>query len=85
MNSKVGGFRKILEKEKAWSGLSEEGRLDRETHCKEDLIYVFPEIKLRGLVLNSYIHVSVSDLYIPLIGPPVLLISGPIMGIYKSL
>jgi hypothetical protein len=31
-------------------------------------IYVFPEMKLRGLVPNSYIHVSVSDLYIPGIG-----------------
>jgi hypothetical protein len=30
-------------------------------HCKQDPIYVFQEIKLRGLVPNSYIHVSVSD------------------------
>jgi pentatricopeptide repeat protein len=28
-------------------------------------IYVFLEMKHRGLVPNSYIHVSVSDLYIP--------------------
>jgi hypothetical protein len=35
-------------------------------HCKQDPIYVFPEMKLRGLVPNFYIHVSVSDLYIPL-------------------
>ncbi len=27
-------------------------------------------MKLRGLVPNFYIHVSVSDLYIPMIGPP---------------
>jgi hypothetical protein len=27
--------------------------------------YVFPEMKLRGLVPNSYIHVSVSDLIFP--------------------
>jgi hypothetical protein len=32
-----------------------------------------PEMKLRGLVPNFHIHVSVSDLYIPTIGPPILL------------
>ncbi len=34
---------------------------------------VFSEMKLRGLVSNSYIHVSVSDLYtyIPTIGLPI--------------
>ncbi len=32
------------------------------THCTENHIYVFPEMKLRGLVPNSYIHVSVSNL-----------------------
>ncbi len=42
-------------------------------HCKEDAIYVFPEMKLLGLVPISYIHVSVSDLYILTIGPPILL------------
>jgi hypothetical protein len=31
-------------------------------HCKEDLIYVFSEMKLRGLVSNFYIHVR--NLYI---------------------
>ncbi len=43
---------------------------------------------LRGLVPNSYIHISVSDFYIPKIGLPILLqenIGGPIVGIYKSL
>jgi hypothetical protein len=36
-----------------------------------------------GLVPNSCIHVSVSDLYIATIGPPILLskIAGPIVGI----
>jgi hypothetical protein len=34
-------------------------------HCTENPIYVFPEMKLRDLVPNSYIHVSVSELYIP--------------------
>ncbi len=33
-------------------------------HCKVDPIYVFPEIKMCGHVLNSYVHVSVSGLYI---------------------
>jgi hypothetical protein len=44
-------------------------------------------MKLSGLVLNSYIHVSVSYLYINTIGPPTLLqqIGGPIVGIYQSL
>ena len=30
-------------------------------------------MKLRGLSPNSYIHVSMSDLYIPTIGLPILL------------
>jgi len=30
-------------------------------------------MKLHGLVLKSYIHVSGSDLYIPTIGSPILL------------
>ena len=34
---------------------------------------VFPEMKMRGLVPNSYIHVSVSTLYIPTISPPIFL------------
>jgi hypothetical protein len=48
-------------------------------------IYVFPEMKLRGLLIsktelgynvlspNIQIHVSVSDLYIPMISLPILL------------
>ncbi len=39
------------------------------THCTENPIYVLPEKDLRGLSLNSYIYVPVSDLYIPRIGP----------------
>jgi hypothetical protein len=57
-------------------------------HCTEiRTIYVFPEMKLRGLVPNFYIHVSVSDLYIPTIGPQTQnsKINGTIVGIYKSL
>ncbi len=30
-------------------------------HCTENPIYLFPEMKLRGLVPYSYIHVSVSN------------------------
>jgi hypothetical protein len=41
--------------------------------CQEDPIYVFPEMKLRGFVPNFHIHVSVSDLYIPTIGPSILM------------
>jgi hypothetical protein len=43
------------------------------THCKEDLIYIFREMKLRGHVPKFHIHVSTSDLYIPAIGPAILL------------
>ncbi len=41
------------------------------THTlQKDPFYVFPEKKLRGLVPNSYILLSLSDLYIPTISPP---------------
>ena len=45
-------------------------------HCNENSRRIFPEMKLRGLVSSSYIHVSHSDLYIPMIGPPILLFVG---------
>ncbi len=38
------------------------------THYIENLKHVFPEMKLCDLVPNVYIHVSGSDLYIPMIG-----------------
>jgi hypothetical protein len=38
-------------------------------HCNENTISVFPEKELRGLSPNFYIHVSVSDIHIPRIGP----------------
>jgi hypothetical protein len=43
-------------------------------------------MKLRGLVPNFYIHVFVSDLYIPTIGLQMQFskICGPIVGTYKS-
>jgi hypothetical protein len=55
--------------------------------CKEDPIYVFPEMKLRGRFPNFHIHVSVSDyMYISTIGSLILLQqTRQIMEIYKSL
>jgi hypothetical protein len=38
-------------------------------HCNENSIYVFPFWELRSLSPNFHLHVSVSDLYIPRIGP----------------
>ncbi len=52
------------------------------------LCTVLPEIKLRGLSPNFHIHVSVNDLYIPAIVPPIFLqqkIGKPIAEKYKSL
>ncbi len=49
-------------------------------HCKEDPIYVFPEMKLRGFVPNFH------AIYIPTIFPYFRSkIGRPIVGIYKSL
>ncbi len=42
-------------------------------HCNESLIYVFPGKELRGQSPKFHIHVSVSDLYIPRIGPQIFL------------
>jgi hypothetical protein len=44
-----------------------------QVHCNENSIYVFLFWKLRDLSLNFHIHVSVSDLYIPRIGPHISL------------
>jgi hypothetical protein len=41
--------------------------------CNKNPIYVFPEKELRGLSPNFHIHVSVSDLCIPKIGPHIFL------------
>ncbi len=58
-------------------------------HCTENTIYVYPEMKLRGLSPNSCIQVSVNDLrvYIPTIGLPIPLqeYRWTDCGIYKSL
>jgi hypothetical protein len=45
-------------------------QLLQQVQCNENPIYVSPEMKLRGLAPNSYIHVSVSDLYIPYLAAP---------------
>jgi hypothetical protein len=42
-------------------------------HCNENPIYVFLEKELHGLSLNFHIHVPVSDLYFPEIGPHIFL------------
>jgi hypothetical protein len=42
-------------------------------HCHKNPIYVFFFWELRGLSPNFHIHVSVSDLYIPRIGPHIFL------------
>jgi hypothetical protein len=42
-------------------------------HGSKNPIYVFPEMKLRGFIPNSYNHVSVSNLYIPRDGLPIWL------------
>jgi hypothetical protein len=48
---------------------------------------IFPEKELRGHSPNFHFHVSMSDLYFPMIDLPNLLqeICGPFLGIYKSL
>jgi hypothetical protein len=43
------------------------------THCNKKSIYVFPEKELCGFSPNIHIYVSVSDLYIPRIGPNIFL------------
>ncbi len=61
-------------------------RIALQRHKTENLKQIFPEKDLRGLSPNFHIkfHVSVSDLYFPTIGLPIVLleIRGPILGIY---
>ncbi len=56
-------------------------------HCKGNSVYIFLFWELRGLSPNFYIHVSVSDLYIPRIGPHISSSrnGSSIVGIYISL
>jgi hypothetical protein len=56
--------------------LLEGTELNTVLHCKDNnknSKQIFPEKELCGLSPNFYIHVSVSDLYIPTIGLPILL------------
>jgi hypothetical protein len=48
---------------------------------------IFPKKEYRGLNPNFHIHASVSVIYIPTIGLPILLeeICRQILGLYKSL
>ncbi len=59
----------------------------RYTHCYGNSVYIFVFWKLRGLSPNFHIHVSVSDLYIPRIGPHISSSrkGRPIVEIYNSL
>jgi hypothetical protein len=49
------------------------GMMRGKPHCNENTIYVFPEKELRDLRPNFHIHVSVSNLCIPRIGPHIFL------------
>ncbi len=64
-------------------------RLTQHPHCKENPIYVFLFWELRDLSPNFHIHVTVSDLYIPRMGPlhifPCSRIGRPNLEICKSL
>ncbi len=52
-----------MEKAREKKSLGRRSRNDyqREVHCNENIIYVFPEKELRGVSPNVNIHVSVSD------------------------
>jgi hypothetical protein len=56
-------------------------------HYAKNLKQIFPEMKLRGLVPNMYIHASVSDLKIPTIVSATAVQQNrqTNRGIYKSL
>jgi hypothetical protein len=49
------------------------GQATLQRHNTENSKQIFPGKELRGYSPNSYIFVSVSNLYIPLIGLPILL------------
>ncbi len=50
-----------------------EVRIPLQRHNNENSKQIFPEMELRGYSPNSYIHVSVGDLYFPTICLPILL------------
>ncbi len=71
----TGGVANVLEEksQRERRGERREERGGLALHCTKNPIYVFPEMKPRGLVPISYIITSVSDLYIPRIGLPIRL------------
>ncbi len=56
-------------------------------HCNGNSVYIFIFWELRGLSPDFHIHVPVSDLYIPRIGPHISSSrkGRPIVGLYNSL
>ncbi len=62
----------------------QESHLD--PHCNGNSVYIFLFWELRGLSSNFHIHMSVSDLYIPRIGPHISSSrkGRPIVEIYNS-
>jgi hypothetical protein len=54
---------------KAWNIINPFFVSSQHTVPETEFIYEFPEKELRGLSPNSYIHVSVSDLYVSRIDP----------------
>jgi hypothetical protein len=72
---------------KLYKKLKIQGKTALQRQNAENLKQIFPEEEYRGLSPNFYIHVSVSELYIPTMGLPVLLeeICRLILGRYKSL
>jgi hypothetical protein len=57
----------------SYAGIRTQGHLTLQRHNTENYKQIFPEKELRGYSPNSYIHVSVTDLNIPLSGLPILL------------
>jgi hypothetical protein len=56
----------------------------KDSHCNKNPFYVFPEKEMGGLCPKLHIHVSLSYLYIPRIGPHIFRsrIGKPILNIY---
>jgi hypothetical protein len=63
-STNTGRMLPATEREKKYS------RGEKQVHYNENPMYVFLFWELRGRSPNFHIHVSVSDLHIPRIGPP---------------
>jgi hypothetical protein len=85
LHEKLGFTQKFRSYGIAWLALHQLSTLQRQN--TEILKQIFPEQEYGGLNPNFNIHASLSDLYIPTTGLPILLeeICRPILGIYKSL